>query len=41
VYVVADVIFMLAWSLAPALALVYLVTERYSGNMFHIALVEA
>ncbi|MCD6084871.1 MAG: hypothetical protein J7J20_04950 [Desulfurococcales archaeon] len=40
-YVVADVIFMLAWSLAPALALVYLVTERYSGNMFHIALVEA
>jgi len=41
VYVVADVIFMLAWSLAPALALVYLVTERFSGNMFHIALVEA
>ena len=41
VYIAADVIFMLAWSLAPALALVYLVIERLSGNLFHIALVEA
>ena len=29
IYIAADVIFMLAWSLAPALALVYLITERF------------
>ncbi len=40
-YVAVDVLFVAAWSLAPSLALVYLVMERFGGNMFHIALAEA
>ncbi len=40
-YVAVDVLFITAWSLAPSLALVYLVMERFGGNMFHVALTEA
>jgi len=40
-YVIADVLFITAWSLAPGLALVYFVMEWLGGNMFHIALIEA
>lgn len=41
VFLAAEALFAAAWSLAPSLALVYLVAERYGGNMFHIALAEA
>lgn len=41
IYVVADVLFVLGWSLAPSLAMVYLVMERFGGDMLHVALVEA
>ncbi len=40
-YVAVDALFITAWSLAPSLALVYLVMERFGGNMFHVALAEA
>ncbi len=40
-YIIADVLFITAWTLAPGLALVYYVVEWLKGNMFHIALIEA
>ncbi|MCD6096078.1 MAG: MFS transporter [Thermoprotei archaeon] len=40
-YIVADLLFILAWSLTPGLALVYFVLKRLKGNMFHVALIEA
>lgn len=40
-YIVAEVLFILGWALAPPLALVYLVYERFGGSMFHVALAEA
>ena len=40
-YIIADILFILAWSLAPSLALVYFVFEWLKGNMFHVALIEA
>ncbi len=40
-YIVADVLFITAWALAPGLALVYYVVEWLKGNMFHVALIEA
>ena len=40
-YVVAEVLFTIAWSLAPSLALVYYVVEWLHGNLFHVALLEA
>lgn len=39
-YVIAHVIFMLAWSLAPTLSLVYYIIKVYNGNLLHVALVE-
>ncbi|ALL01926.1 hypothetical protein Pyrde_1883 [Pyrodictium delaneyi] len=40
-YVVSDVLFIAGWNLAPSLALVYLVVEKYHGSLFYVALVEA
>jgi len=40
-YIVADALFILAWSLTPGLALAYFVLKRLKGNMFHVALIEA
>lgn len=40
-YVLADVLFIAAWNLAPRLALVYYVMEWLRGNMFHVAVLEA
>ncbi len=40
-YIIADVLFITAWTLAPGLALVYYVVEWLKGNMLHIALIEA
>ncbi len=40
-YIIIEVLFTTAWSLAPSLALVYYVVEWLHGNMFHIALLEA
>lgn len=40
-YIIVDILFVLAWSLVPSLALVYFVPEWLKGNMFHIALIEA
>ncbi len=40
-YIVADILFITAWALAPGLALVYYVIEWLKGNMFHVALIEA
>ncbi len=40
-YIIADVLFITAWTLAPGLALVYYVVEWLKGNMFHVALIEA
>ena len=40
-YIIADVLFITAWTLALGLALVYYVVEWLKGNMFHVALIEA
>ena len=40
-YIIADVLFILAWLLAPNLALVYYVLKWLHGNIFHVALIEA
>ena len=40
-YAAADILFTAGWSLAPSLALVYLVMERFGGSIFQVALVEA
>ena len=40
-YIIADILFATAWSLAPSVALVYYVMEWLKGNMFHVALIEA
>ncbi|RLE98826.1 MAG: hypothetical protein DRJ63_07105 [Thermoprotei archaeon] len=40
-YLVIEIVFTLAWSIAPTLALVYYIIEVYGGNLLHIALVEA
>lgn len=40
-YVIADILFITAWNLAPSLALVYYVMEWLRGNMFHVTLIEA
>ncbi len=40
-YIMAEVLFIMGWALAPPLALVYLVYERFGGSMFHVALAEA
>ncbi len=40
-YAAVDALFILGWSLAPSLAMVYLVMERFGGSMLHVALVEA
>ena len=39
-YVLAELVFTLAWSLAPTLSLVYYVVEVYEGGLLHIALIE-
>ena len=40
-YVVSDILFITGWSLAPSLALVYLVVEKYGGTLLHVTLAEA
>jgi len=40
-YIVVDTLFILAWLLAPSLALVYYVMEWVHGNIFHVALIES
>jgi len=40
-YLSIEIVFTLAWSIAPTLALVYYVIEVYKGNLLHVALIEA